>query len=77
MTNNTNTSANPAWKPLNVAVVGGGLGGMAAAVALRRAGHKGGFLSHGTSDLQYTSTNAVTSRSKLVPPSLVRPTVAR
>ncbi|BEJ17786.1 hypothetical protein CspHIS471_0700540 [Cutaneotrichosporon sp. HIS471] len=31
---------NPNWKQLNVAVVGGGLGGMAAAVALRRAGHK-------------------------------------
>lgn len=27
------------WKPLDVAVLGGGLGGLAAAIALRRAGH--------------------------------------
>lgn len=30
----------PAWRPLNVGVVGGGIGGMAVAVALRRAGHR-------------------------------------
>lgn len=29
----------PAWRHLNVGVVGGGIGGMAVAVALRRAGH--------------------------------------
>jgi salicylate hydroxylase len=28
-----------AWRPLNVAIVGGGIGGLAAAVALRREGH--------------------------------------
>lgn len=28
-----------AWKPLDVAVLGGGLGGLSAAIALRRAGH--------------------------------------
>lgn len=28
------------WKPLDVAVLGGGLGGLAAAIALRRAGHR-------------------------------------
>lgn len=37
----TNGQAKPEWKQLNVAIIGGGLGGMAAAVALRRAGHKG------------------------------------
>lgn len=28
------------WKPLNVGVIGGGIGGLATAVALRRAGHR-------------------------------------
>lgn len=28
------------WKPLDIAVVGGGIGGLAASIALRRAGHK-------------------------------------
>ncbi|KAJ5889294.1 hypothetical protein N7504_010104 [Penicillium tannophilum] len=28
------------WRPLNVAIVGGGIGGMSAAIALRRAGHQ-------------------------------------
>lgn len=27
------------WRPLDVAVIGGGIGGMSAAIALRRAGH--------------------------------------
>lgn len=31
----------PGFKQLKVAIIGGGLGGMAAAVSLRRAGHKG------------------------------------
>ncbi|KAL1410679.1 hypothetical protein Q8F55_004698 [Vanrija albida] len=39
MTNDLATKTN-GWKQLHVAVVGGGLGGMATAVALRRAGHK-------------------------------------
>ncbi|KAF5369851.1 hypothetical protein D9758_001390 [Tetrapyrgos nigripes] len=34
-------SSNPNFKQLRVAVVGGGLGGLSAAVALRRAGHIG------------------------------------
>ena len=29
-----------AWRSLDVAIVGGGIGGLAAAVSLRRAGHK-------------------------------------
>jgi salicylate hydroxylase len=33
------SSATPSFKQLNVAIVGGGLGGLAAAIALRRAGH--------------------------------------
>lgn len=28
------------WKSLDIAVVGGGIGGLAASIALRRAGHK-------------------------------------
>jgi salicylate hydroxylase len=28
------------WRPLIVAVVGGGIGGLSAAIALRRAGHE-------------------------------------
>lgn len=28
------------WNSLDIAVVGGGIGGLAAAIALRRAGHK-------------------------------------
>ncbi|EFW16279.1 hypothetical protein D8B26_006035 [Coccidioides posadasii str. Silveira] len=28
------------WRPLDIAIVGGGIGGLAAAIALRRAGHK-------------------------------------
>ena len=31
--------SNPCWSVLDDAVVGGGIGGLAAAVALRRAGH--------------------------------------
>ena len=30
----------PGWRPLSVGVVGGGIGGMSVAIALRRAGHK-------------------------------------
>lgn len=30
----------PGWRQLDIAVVGGGIGGMSAATALRRAGHK-------------------------------------
>lgn len=33
-------SSQPGWKSLNVAIVGGGIGGLAAAISLRRAGHK-------------------------------------
>ncbi|KAJ5657319.1 uncharacterized protein N7484_000968 [Penicillium longicatenatum] len=29
-----------AWRPLNVAIVGGGIGGMSTAIAMRRAGHQ-------------------------------------
>ena len=29
----------PCWKKLNVGVIGGGIGGMSVAIALRRAGH--------------------------------------
>lgn len=32
--------SSPGWRELDVAVVGGGIGGMSAATALRRAGHK-------------------------------------
>ncbi|TGO08451.1 hypothetical protein BTUL_0208g00020 [Botrytis tulipae] len=32
--------SSPGWIQLNVAVIGGGIGGMSAAIALRRAGHK-------------------------------------
>lgn len=28
------------WKPFNIAVVGGGIGGVAVSIALRRAGHR-------------------------------------
>ncbi|ORY56969.1 putative salicylate hydroxylase [Pseudomassariella vexata] len=28
------------WRPLNIAIVGGGIGGLAASISLRRAGHK-------------------------------------
>ena len=31
--------SSPSFKPLNVAVIGGGIGGLSAAVALRRAAH--------------------------------------
>jgi len=34
------TTMNPGWKRLNVGVVGGGIGGMSVAIALRRAGHE-------------------------------------
>lgn len=34
------TNMNPGWKRLNVGVVGGGIGGMSVAIALRRAGHE-------------------------------------
>lgn len=37
------------FKQLSIAVVGGGLGGLAAAVALRRAGHLGQFLPYRSS----------------------------
>lgn len=30
----------PGWRQLDVAVIGGGIGGLSAAIALRRAGHK-------------------------------------
>ena len=30
----------PGWRELNVAVIGGGIGGLAVAIALRRSGHK-------------------------------------
>ena len=33
------TLSNPDWTPLNVAVIGGGIGGLAVAIALRRSGH--------------------------------------
>ncbi|KAI0140527.1 salicylate hydroxylase [Xylariaceae sp. FL1272] len=33
------TDFNSGWRPLNVGIVGGGIGGMSAAIALRRAGH--------------------------------------
>ncbi|KAL1658529.1 hypothetical protein GGF50DRAFT_108483 [Schizophyllum commune] len=33
-------ASRPAWKQLDVAVMGGGIGGLAAAVAMRRAGHR-------------------------------------
>lgn len=36
----TQSHADPAWRQLHVGVVGGGIGGMAAAIALRRAGHR-------------------------------------
>jgi salicylate hydroxylase len=32
--------SSPGWRQLDVAIVGGGIGGMSAAIALRRAGHK-------------------------------------
>lgn len=32
--------SSPGWRQLDIAVVGGGIGGMSAATALRRAGHK-------------------------------------
>lgn len=35
---NTNPH-NPRWEPLSVGVIGGGIGGMSVAIALRRAGH--------------------------------------
>ncbi len=38
------TSSNLSFKQLRVVVVGGGLGGLSAAVALRRAGHLGEYL---------------------------------
>jgi salicylate hydroxylase len=49
-TSSTQTASSPAssstmgsisgWKRLNVAIVGGGIGGLAAAISLRRAGHE-------------------------------------
>lgn len=33
------TSSNSSWRPLNVGIIGGGIGGLSAAIALRRAGH--------------------------------------
>ncbi|KAJ5814446.1 uncharacterized protein N7503_001196 [Penicillium pulvis] len=36
----TRTFSSPGWRQLDIAVVGGGIGGMSAATALRRAGHK-------------------------------------
>lgn len=34
------STSSPTWRQLDVGVIGGGIGGMSAAVALRRAGHK-------------------------------------
>ena len=34
------TLSSPHWTELSIGVVGGGIGGLAAAIALRRAGHK-------------------------------------
>jgi salicylate hydroxylase len=34
------SSANREWKQLDIAVVGGGIGGLCASISLRRAGHK-------------------------------------
>lgn len=34
------TLSNPEWKQLDIGIVGGGIGGLAVAIALRRAGHK-------------------------------------
>lgn len=39
--NKSNGDGKKEFKQLNVAIIGGGLGGMAAAVSMRRAGHKG------------------------------------
>ncbi|KAL1307022.1 hypothetical protein AAFC00_005648 [Neodothiora populina] len=33
-------SAHPGWRRLNIGVIGGGIGGLSVAIALRRAGHK-------------------------------------
>jgi cation diffusion facilitator CzcD-associated flavoprotein CzcO len=37
----TNTNGDLTFKRLNVLVIGGGLGGLAAAITLRRQGHQG------------------------------------
>ncbi|KAL2681396.1 hypothetical protein Neosp_009007 [[Neocosmospora] mangrovei] len=39
MIKDTNTETMPGWKRLSVGVIGGGIGGMSTAIALRRAGH--------------------------------------
>lgn len=39
MIKDTNTQTMPGWRRLSVGVIGGGIGGMSTAIALRRAGH--------------------------------------
>lgn len=71
------TSATTApFKQLRVAVIGGGLGGLSAAVALRRAGHIGMLETEQLSfwafiSRQWIFTNGVISMSRLGHPYLV------
>lgn len=34
------TETHPDWRSIDVAVIGGGIGGLCAAISMRRAGHK-------------------------------------